>query len=543
MMLSKHDARRAINDLANQKEPFLFIIDYKCQQNIVLPLSEVDASKILFDVQGNANFDAHQSSKSNISIQTNPISFEQYKASYDAVQSEIQAGNTYLTNLTFQTPISTPHSLKDIFIHSKAKYKLWYKDEFVVFSPEIFIQIQANQISSFPMKGTIDAALENAEEQLLNNQKEIAEHVTIVDLIRNDMSISADKVNVEKFRYIDKIITNHKSLLQVSSEIKGDLKANKEMGDVIFSLLPAGSVSGAPKQKTLEIIDRVEDYKRGHYTGVFGVFDGKKLDSGVMIRFIENQGGRLVYKSGGGIHHLSDAASEYQELLDKIYVPVNAQRESKLGLIHQKKNLVNYSETHLQSGLIESICCIDGKALNLDLHQKRVNGAFAAHFENEPLQLVDVMDDIPRSGKYKCRILYDKVLISIEYLPYNLPNIKSLSVVESDELSYDYKYKNRESLEKLYNKRESADDIIILKNGMVTDSYFANIAFFDGKDWITSDAPLLHGVKREFYISQGALKVKNIRKEDIFTFQKVSLINAMIDLGEVVLDIRNIFND
>jgi para-aminobenzoate synthetase component 1 len=197
------------------------------------------------------------------------------------------------------------------------------KDEFVVFSPETFIKIENNELSSFPMKGTIDASLVDAEKSLLSNKKEIAEHVTIVDLIRNDMSINADNVSVEAFRYVDEIKTDNKSLLQVSSKITGKVKPRTQLGDLVFSLLPAGSISGAPKKKTLEILDRVENYNRGYYTGVFGIFDGEKLDSGVMIRFIENQKGKLVYKSGGGIHHLSDVHSEYQELIDKIYVPIS----------------------------------------------------------------------------------------------------------------------------------------------------------------------------------------------------------------------------
>jgi para-aminobenzoate synthetase component I len=173
------------------------------------------------------------------------------------------------------------------------------------------------------MKGTIDAAIENAEEVILSDKKEYAEHCTIVDLIRNDLSMVAKDVFVNKFRYIDKIKTHEKELLQVSSRICGKLGEDyyKRIGDIIFSLLPAGSISGAPKKKTIEIIKKVEGYDRGYYTGVFGCFDGTKLDSGVMIRFIEKINGELFYKSGGGITVYSDPKSEYQELIDKVYVP------------------------------------------------------------------------------------------------------------------------------------------------------------------------------------------------------------------------------
>jgi para-aminobenzoate synthetase component I len=110
----------------------------------------------------------------------------------------------------------------------------------------------------------------------------------------------------------------------VSSEITGNLREDYKtmLGDILIQLLPAGSVSGAPKTKTLEIIKEVEAQKRGYYTGVFGCFNGKELDSGVMIRFIENKDGKYYYRSGGGITTQSVVALEYQEAIDKVYVPV-----------------------------------------------------------------------------------------------------------------------------------------------------------------------------------------------------------------------------
>jgi len=214
--------------------------------------------------------------------------------------------------------------LKEIFYFSRAKYKLIYKDKFVVFSPECFVRINKGKIYSFPMKGTIDASLPGASEIILNDEKEKAEHNTIVDLIRNDLSIVSKKVKVEKFRYIEKIKTNQKELLQVSSKISGILDGNyaENIGEIITSLLPAGSISGAPKKKTVEIIKKAEDYKRGFYTGIFGYFDGKNLDSAVMIRFIEKSGKELIYKSGGGITSFSDVKKEYNEMVDKVYVPI-----------------------------------------------------------------------------------------------------------------------------------------------------------------------------------------------------------------------------
>jgi para-aminobenzoate synthetase component 1 len=111
--------------------------------------------------------------------------------------------------------------------------------------------------------------------------------------------------------------------LQVSSQISGDLDYDyfSGLGDIFEKLLPAGSISGAPKKKTVEIIRKAETYDRGYYTGICGYYDGKNLDSGVMIRFIEDINGEFYYKSGGGITVNSNIWDEYNEMIDKVYVP------------------------------------------------------------------------------------------------------------------------------------------------------------------------------------------------------------------------------
>ncbi|MEK7991028.1 MAG: aminodeoxychorismate synthase component I [Thiotrichaceae bacterium] len=253
------------------------------------------------------------------------IEFETYQAAFNQVIAEMYQGNTYLLNLTFPTQIQINASLLDIFHATQAKFKLYFRDQFICFSPERFIQIQNNSIKTFPMKGTINALLPNAAQQILNNDKEMAEHVMVVDLLRNDLSMIAKQVRVQRFRYIDKIEAGQRPLLQVSSEISGQLpnQWQHNLGDMLYKLLPAGSISGTPKHNTLKIIERVETYQRGFFTGIFGYFDGKNLDSAVMIRFIEKQQqGSFIYKSGGGITIDSDANSEYQELLDKVYLPL-----------------------------------------------------------------------------------------------------------------------------------------------------------------------------------------------------------------------------
>jgi len=174
------------------------------------------------------------------------------------------------------------------------------------------------------MKGTMDASVEQAEQKLLADPKESAEHVTIVDLIRNDLSRVSHPVEVTRYRYISHISTLDREILQVSSEIMGRLEPgyHERLGQIFQEILPAGSVSGAPKNRTVEIISEAEGGPRGYYTGVFGYFDGRDLESAVMIRFIEKTGEGLYFRSGGGITFQSDPESEYRELLAKVYLQI-----------------------------------------------------------------------------------------------------------------------------------------------------------------------------------------------------------------------------
>jgi len=311
-----------ISKLASQREPFLFVLSYDLKERFIQPLKKVD-SDIFFKIGNQRNYPKKPIQKGYY-LSKSPIEFKAYNRSLNKILEEIRSGNSYLLNLTFKTKIESNLSLKEIFTYARAKYKLYFKNQFICFSPEKFIEIEGNTISTYPMKGTIEASIPNAKEKILANQKEMAEHVMIVDLMRNDLGMVGTEIKVEKFRYIDKIRAGEKELLQVSSKITAKLKENwqSNLGEILERLLPAGSITGTPKKSTINIIDNIENYKRGFYTGVFGIFDGENLYSAVMIRFIEREGNQLYYKSGGGITIDSNAHDEYRELIDKIYLPL-----------------------------------------------------------------------------------------------------------------------------------------------------------------------------------------------------------------------------
>jgi para-aminobenzoate synthetase component 1 len=319
--LKKEEGFKHIDQLGQSRTPFLFIISYDQNKIYAQALDKLD-DEIYYKLEDWRNYPVKKRKKS-FTFSKSPVDFYVYKTALNKILEEIRSGNTYLLNLTFKTPIETNYSLKEVFTYARAKFKLYYKDEFICFSPERFIEIEDARIATYPMKGTIDANLPYAKKQILSNTKEMAEHVMIVDLMRNDLGIVGSDVKVEQFRYVEQIKAGKKDLLQVSSKITAKLPENwkDNLGSLLSQLLPAGSITGTPKKSTVNILKEIENFDRGFYTGVFGIFDGNALRSGVMIRFIEKEKDILYYKSGGGITIDSDAQSEYEELIDKIYLP------------------------------------------------------------------------------------------------------------------------------------------------------------------------------------------------------------------------------
>lgn len=318
-----------MNHLGKNRIPFIFILDFELKNPVILKIGQIP-DDIFYKFNDVKNYTVSGKQSKPLQFSSKPMSLNTYEFAFDAAKKEILYGNSFLLNLTFPTPIETNYSLRELFNISHARYKLYYKDQFIVSSPETFVKIINGKIYTFPMKGTIDASIPDATSIIINDIKEIAEHYTIVDLLRNDLSMVATEVKVNKFRYIDKLVTSTKTLLQVSSEIEGTLPRdfNENLGSIFAKLLPAGSISGAPKKKTVEIIKAIEVNDRGYYTGVFGIFDGNNVDSGVMIRYIEKKDDLLIYRSGCGITYRSECDSEYQEMIDKVYIPLGKIRSN-----------------------------------------------------------------------------------------------------------------------------------------------------------------------------------------------------------------------
>lgn len=194
--------------------------------------------------------------------------------------------------------------------------------------------------------------------------------------------------------------------------------------------------------------------------------------------------------------------------------------------------------------LFETIQCKDGKLVNLPWHTFRFNQARKEYFGLTTKMNLANFIKIPihsKKGLFRCRITYSKTIENIELIPHKFKKVESLKLIEDNEIHYQYKYSNRIMLNNIFEKRGDCDDILIVKNGFITDSYTANVIFFDSKKWWTSDTPLLQGTQRARLISEGKIMVCRITSKDLSKYKKVGLINAMWDFENMPqISINNI---
>lgn len=335
-MYTREETIRRMNALGHRETPFFFVISHDLEHNLLVDPEGTEAGRTAafsLPLGEFGSVDGHSPLPERIRFTPSPCSLSRYAASFAAVRSHLLRGDSYLLNLCMATPVETNLTLSHLFRFARAPYRMLLgPDErtpgvhgrgCACFSPEPFVTVRGRVISTFPMKGTVDGSSPEARRWLETDEKEKRESATIVDLMRNDLSMVAEDVQVKRYRYISPVETRGGTMLQCSSEIAGILPEDwrSRVGDIIMRLLPAGSVTGAPKEATCRAIAEAEEMERGFYTGVFGFFNGSELDSAVAIRFMEEDGKELVYKSGGGITVMSRMEDEYREAVAKVYVP------------------------------------------------------------------------------------------------------------------------------------------------------------------------------------------------------------------------------
>ncbi|MBW6535217.1 MAG: aminotransferase class IV family protein [Mariniphaga sp.] len=186
--------------------------------------------------------------------------------------------------------------------------------------------------------------------------------------------------------------------------------------------------------------------------------------------------------------------------------------------------------------LVETIKCKNGELSNLCYHQARFNLTRRALFRLKEKISLEKFIEIPkkcRTGLFRCRIIYDEKIEKIEFHSHQYRSVRSLKLIEANDLDYRFKYTNRQKLNSLFEQRGNCDDILIVKNGFITDSYIANVVFFDGRKWWTPDTPLLPGTQRARLIHEKKISVCPLTPKDLPKYEKAGLINAMQDLEEM----------
>lgn len=195
------------------------------------------------------------------------------------------------------------------------------------------------------------------------------------------------------------------------------------------------------------------------------------------------------------------------------------------------------------SRLLETIKIKDREILNIGFHNKRANTTRRNLFGSK--DEIDLMDfihlpDFVRRGIYKCRIIYNQQIQSIEFQRYQKKIINSLKIIKSDKIVYNYKFEDRMCLQELLMQKGQCDDVLIVKNNLITDISFANIVFFDGDNWITPATTLLKGTKREKLLQEKVIFEDEIKLSDLRIFKHACIINAMLELNDIVIKIENI---
>jgi len=182
--------------------------------------------------------------------------------------------------------------------------------------------------------------------------------------------------------------------------------------------------------------------------------------------------------------------------------------------------------------LLETIRCEEGLPLHLPYHQKRLDDSLQSLSINTGYDLKTLITP-PVRGVFRCRFLYDSEHYSIDFIPYVPKKISSLKLIHADHLEYPLKYSNRDTLNALFEQRGDCDDVLIVKNGLLTDTTIANIALFIDGRWFTPKSPLLRGTTRERLIEEGLLIPAPLTPSDISKATQIKVLNALVGMIEV----------
>lgn len=447
------------------------------------------------------------------------LSEKEYEQGFNIIKNEIEDGNTYQVNYTFDNNFQAFCSDKNLYLNlrnkQKTKYGAFIKNDFetvMSFSPELFFEVNGNKIKTRPMKGTIKRGDTKAEDEelkniLANDEKNRAENLMIVDLLRNDIARISDKVKVKSLFDIE----TYKSLHQMTSTIEGELNTHNII-DWLEALFPCGSITGAPKINTMKIIEKIEHDERGIYCGMIGYFSPEKSIFSVPIRILQEDTNGWKYRVGGGIVWDSEIKSEISEA------------KLKTSFLSSKKDFQ----------LIETMKVENGKIIYEKEHIKRLeNSAKFFGFNFYGLPSINLQDGV-------LRILLNKdgeISYENKLLPESKSNRINFSNIKVDSKNIFLQHKT--TYRPWYNLKsdEIYDVIFTNEKDEITECSINNI--FIEKNGILYTPPtecgLLNGTLRQTLIEEGNCKEKILYKNDIKKADKIFCGNSVRGLIQVYL--------
>lgn len=489
-------------------------------------VTEIDSDQIFFPEWEN-DFGIK-----NFSINTDKQKFIQ---AVNSIKNYIAEGDTYQVNFTvkgkFHFSGNFTSLFKQLVFNQSARYTAFINtgNEIIIsLSPELFFRISGKQIIAMPMKGTIKRGYNfeidlHRRIELWQSEKDRAENLMIVDLLRNDLGrvSTFGSVNAENLFLIEK----YESLYQMISEVSAELNTPSSFSEIIKNIFPCGSITGAPKIRTMEIIKELENDNRGVYTGAIGLFNRKEIVFNVPIRtlVINPKTGEGEIGLGSGIVWDSDPEKEYEETLLKSSFLLNP---------------LPYFE------LFETMLVENGKIFLLDEHLKRLNQAaeyflFKFDFTQLSSRLNEKLSEADPAKKYKLKLLLTKqgrIKIELADFPANPEKIKiklSVNITSSADKFRYFKTSNRKMYDDEYSaavKKGFFDIIFMNEKNQITEGAITNLFIRKGNEWITPpvNCGLLPGVFRQYWLKENpAVKEKIILDNDLKAADEIILTNSL----------------
>lgn len=465
------------------------------------------------------------------------ISEADYLCKVQSLKHEIALGNTYQGNLTtffkFQSTLESFELFRVLLARQETAYKAFLPTsigDILSFSPELFFEIKGGEILAKPMKGTIKRGETQKEDEanrlfLSQDIKNRSENVMIVDLLRNDLSKIVQKGTLRVPKLFE--IEEYPTLFQMTSSIKGMLKPSLSFLEILEALFPCGSITGAPKKNTLEILETLEEEQRGVYCGAIGVLQKENALFSIPIRTLIKKGKKCFYGVGSGIVWDSDPLEEYDELKTKM-------RFLTPTLDFSLVETILYTPQSIQQEFLELPSGLAFLSLHLERLKKSAQALGFQFQEGLKEHLLSLAFDEPKI----IRILLNKQgRFEIQVLPYEELESKKILLQSKDFRSDLDQFKTTLNQGIAYLREKSLFDVINHQEGVLLEGMRSNIALKlkDGIFTPKDEGHFLRGICREVLLQKGVILERKLFLSDLQKAERIFCMNSVRGMVEVSL--------